>query len=65
MLVCVVLARAQDQARGQGLVVQARTVTGTNPLIAAVRCGRDAGFSILRAISSRTGMDRSRLSYRR
>jgi hypothetical protein len=35
--------------------------TGTNPLIAAVRCGGTPVFSILRAISSRSGMDKSRL----
>jgi hypothetical protein len=35
--------------------------TGMNPLIAAVRCGGTPVFSILRAISSCTGMDRSRL----
>ena len=35
--------------------------TGTNPLIAAVRCGGTPVLSILRAISSRSDMDRSRV----
>ena len=59
MLPNVVLARAQDQARGQGFVVQAGTVGpshGMIPLIAAVRSGGTPALPILRAISSALGL---------